>query len=332
MEIVSTAALAPLLVSPVPLPCRAGKRTADSLVDDDGLWHCSLGCGTLYERSSGRSIRRHMTSCFRSHWPGGQQLSESEVQLLMSTQQESGLLVTGLRRWKKRQSCRAKVDIHEDETWTCPKGCSKVYRLTSSRSIQQHLLVCVEHSSTTDEPAPTANESPTEDSAPAARALSVGDCTRAVEHRSGTLAFPGESPVSVPTTPDSVPRLDIEPIRYGSAHTQSSLASAIPGQFDGTSDDGSFMEESDYSTHALQIHYDDNMQHDHFFSPNTLKAQYPSFAYSWEDTPLRMLLRRHQAEVQQINARHNTEILALHETAAVFYTAPTYSAPLLQAQ
>ena len=140
----------PFLVSPAALVCPsssigrpAAKRTADALIDDDGLWHCSLGCGTLYERSSGRSIRRHMTSCFRSHWPGGQELGESEVQALMSTQQESGQSATGLRRWKKRQSCRAKVDIDKDETWTCRKKCGKLYRLTSPRSIQQHQLACV---------------------------------------------------------------------------------------------------------------------------------------------------------------------------------------------
>jgi hypothetical protein len=326
---------APHLGPPVPLACpsssvgRPAKRTADALVDDDGLWHCSLGCGTLYERSSGRSIRRHMTSCFRSHWPGGQELGESEVQALMSTEQESGQLVTGLRRWKKRQSCRARVDINEDETWTCPKGCSKVYRLTSSRSIQQHLLACVAHtsSSITEDRAPTSG-----DRAPTVSILSLGDYARAVEHPSGTITFPVLSPVSIPTTPDSIATLDRTTI---AAYTPSSLGSAIPGQFDGMTDDASFMEESDYSLHAMPVCYDDHM-HELVFSPTAQTAQYPLFAYNWEDTPLRMLLRRQQAEVQQISARHTTEIIALHERAPVVCTETKWShacpPPSLQAQ
>ena len=330
---------ASLLASPAALACpsssvgRPAKRTADTLADDDGLWHCSLGCGTLYERSSGRSIRRHMTLCFRSHWPGGQELSESEVQALMSTQQESGQLVTGLRRWKKRQNCRATVDIHEDETWTCPKGCSKVYRLTSSRSIQQHLLACVADmsSSIIEDRVPMSR-----DRAPAVSVSSLGDYARGVERTSDTIALPIVivSPVSIPTTPDSTATLDMATIP---SYTSSSLGSAIPGQCDGMADDASSVEENDYSLRVMPVCYDDHM-HELVFSPSPTAqtAQYPQYAYNWEETPLRMLLRRQQAEVQQISARHTTEINALQERASVVCAETTWShacpPPSLQAQ
>ena len=199
----------------------------------------------------------------------------------MSSQQESGQLVTGLRRWKKRQSCRPTLDLDEDETWTCPNGCGKVYRLSSSRSIQQHVLACGVHAlSSIEECAPTTVEPQPENRAPAASTTSsTGDRALAVQHHSGTIAFSTDRPVYNPMTPDLVLEWDET---TGAAHTPSSRASNIPGQFDGTADDASFMEESDHSN------YDDNM-HGLVFSPSTVTAQHPLFADSWEDTPLRTL-------------------------------------------
>ena len=307
------------LASPAPFSfpsssaARPLKRAADVLVDDDGLWHCSLGCGTLYEKTSGRSIRRHMTSCFRSHWPGGQQLAESEVQALMSAQQESGQLVTGLRRWKKRQSCRSTVDLHDDETWTCPRGCTKVYRMTSSRSIQQHLLACRE-----DPPSSTTQDrgSPSGHGALTVDVSLPGNYAQVIGRTGNTVAFPTVSPVSSPTTPESMATLDTTTV---AAHTPSSLGSAIPGQFDCMADDASCMEESDYSLQAMPAYYDDHMR-ELVFPPSPQTVQYPQFALNREDTPLRMLLCRQQAEMQQISARHATEIVALQERAPAICT------------
>lgn len=330
-----------LVVSPAPLSSplspvgRGVKRAADGGpgVDeaDDGLWHCSLGCGRQYEKSSGRSIRSHMTSCFRSHWPGGQELNESDVQALMSAQQESGQLVTGLRRWKKRQSCRPTSSLAEDETWTCPNGCSKVYRLTSSRSIQQHALDCTAHgaSSETDEPAATTEQ---------ALAGHCPSTTITAKPHDDAASLPSLSPVSIAstttTTSSSVSQSDETATIATTAHTPFSQSS-MPGQYDGMADYDSFMVESDDTTHALLARDGDNM-HDTVFSPTTLTAQFPSFAYGWKDTPLRSLLRRHQVEIQQTNARHVTEIIALHESSVGVYTETAYpyaySVPLLQAQ
>ena len=106
------------------------------------VWSCGYGCGKRYKRSSGRSIRRHITSCFRRHWPGGVTLTEEQVSALISSEQEKGRLVTGLRRWKMRQSRRRAEDLPDAERWTCPFGCGKRYRSTSSRSIQNHANGC----------------------------------------------------------------------------------------------------------------------------------------------------------------------------------------------
>ena len=277
-----------------------------------------------------------MTSCFRSHWPGGQQLSESEVQALISSQQESGQLVTGLRRWKKRQSCRPTSSLAEDETWTCPNGCSKVYRLTSSRSIHQHVLHCVvrraSSESDVDEPTPTAYE-PLSRHHPA----TIHTVEHTVEPHSGTAPFPSSSPVLTTTATPHVVSQHLDETAT-TAHTPFSPGE-IPSQYDGTADDESLMGESDASNHAMLIR-DGEDTHDIVFSPSSLTAQIPSFASDWEDTPLRSLLRHHSVEVQQTNARHMTEIIALQESAVGVYTEiaypqtaypQTYSVPLLQA-
>ena len=115
---------------------------SDSSGSNATLWHCSYGCGKVYCKSSSRSIRRHVVSCFKVHWPGGAELSDSELSSLMAMQQDRGLLVTGLRRWKMRQSRRPANELTETEKWRCPWNCGKFYRSTGSRSIQSHATTC----------------------------------------------------------------------------------------------------------------------------------------------------------------------------------------------
>ena len=123
-------------------PSTAGSAVSLPSVPSDALWHCSFQCGKTYKKSSGRSIRRHVIACFRQHWPGGDALKEEELSRLISSQQESGKLTTGLRRWKMRQSRRNADDLSDSERWTCPFQCGKHYRSTSSRSIQLHANRC----------------------------------------------------------------------------------------------------------------------------------------------------------------------------------------------
>ena len=52
------------------------------------------------------------------------------------------MLVTGLRRWKMRQSRRSAHELTEGEKWLCPWNCGKFYRSTSSKSIQKHGTTC----------------------------------------------------------------------------------------------------------------------------------------------------------------------------------------------
>ena len=73
-------------------------------------WRCWYGCGKEYKKSSGRSIRRHVTCCFRQHWPGGETLTEEQVSALISSQQESGQLQTG-----DRQEFRAREDSQSED-------------------------------------------------------------------------------------------------------------------------------------------------------------------------------------------------------------------------
>ena len=120
----------------------AAAAHSDSSSSSNTLWHCSYGCGKVYRKSSGRSIRRHVVSCFKVHWPGGADLSDSELSTLIALQQDRGLLVTGLRRWKMRQSRRPAHELTESEKWRCPWNCGKFYRSTSSRSIQRHATTC----------------------------------------------------------------------------------------------------------------------------------------------------------------------------------------------
>ena len=114
---------------------------AGGLLSDE-LWTCFYGCGKTYRKSSGRSIRRHVMQCFRLHWPGGDRLTEAEVSALISREQDAGHIVTGLRRWRMRQSRRSAGELAEHEKWKCPWECGQFYRSTSSRSIQRHAAIC----------------------------------------------------------------------------------------------------------------------------------------------------------------------------------------------
>ena len=106
-------------------------------------WRCFLGCGKSYKKSSGRSIRRHALSCYRRHFPlecAGR--SDGEVHELLAARQEEGIVHTGLRAWRLRQSRRAAHDLPPRERWECPLGCRQYYRSTSSKSIEKHLETC----------------------------------------------------------------------------------------------------------------------------------------------------------------------------------------------
>ena len=89
------------------------------------LWQCSLGCGQRYARSSGRSIRKHFAACFRSCWPGGDQLTENALEALISAQQSRGVLDTGLRSWKMRCSSTVRP---------VPRGGRRRHSATEERS------------------------------------------------------------------------------------------------------------------------------------------------------------------------------------------------------
>jgi hypothetical protein len=62
------------------------------------------------------------------------------VDELISAQQESGKLVTGLRRWRMRQSIS--MEGHGEREWTCPQVCGQSYRASSTRRIEQHGAKC----------------------------------------------------------------------------------------------------------------------------------------------------------------------------------------------
>ena len=223
--------------------------------------------------------------CFRHHWPGGSTLSDShsELQTLMSAQQESGHLVTGFRRWKMRQSSRSTLELGDGEKWTCPRGCGQLYRVSSTRSIQKHTITCKRPTSQesaegrdycTDEP-------PTESSF----ALAVdNDPKQGEESRISQSECKLERPIA----------------RRG-----------IPGQFDGFEEEqlGQKMEESDMALHYESGGIDSSPTH-------TLPASSLTSTLDWENTPLRRLLRRQQLETDHLSAQHFMEAAALRDEPA----------------
>ena len=107
------------------------------------VWHCPLGCGQSYKKSSGRSIRRHFVSCFRQHnQSAAASMSDSQLSSLIAERQDTGQLQTGLRRWKMRSARRRVDELRDEERWQCVWGCGKRYRSTSTRSISRHIAEC----------------------------------------------------------------------------------------------------------------------------------------------------------------------------------------------
>ena len=107
------------------------------------VWHCPLGCGQSYKKSSGRSIRRHFVSCFRQHnQAAASSMTDSQLSGLIAERQDTGQLQTGLRRWRMRSSRRRVDELRDEERWECVWGCGKRYRSTSTRSIQRHIADC----------------------------------------------------------------------------------------------------------------------------------------------------------------------------------------------
>ena len=107
------------------------------------VWQCPLGCGQSYKKSSGRSIRRHLVSCFRQHnQSAAATMSDSQLSTLIAERQDTGQLQTGLRRWRMRSSRRRVDELRDEERWQCVWGCGKRYRSTSTRSIQRHIAEC----------------------------------------------------------------------------------------------------------------------------------------------------------------------------------------------
>ena len=110
--------------------------------DSAHSWQCSYSCGTVYRKSSGRAIRRHMIKCFRTQWPCFAGLADKQIDRMIGEQQDRGLLITGIKQWRLRKGTRSAHELLEHEKWHCPWDCGKYYRNTSSTSIQRHARVC----------------------------------------------------------------------------------------------------------------------------------------------------------------------------------------------
>lgn len=124
-------------VKPESAPVRGRRSRPD-------VWTCFLGCGQNYRKSSGRSIRRHVIACFREYYPSETApLTDSQLNDLLATRQETGSIDTGLRTWRLRQQRRNAGDLPVNERWQCPNNCGRCYRATSVKSIQKHLVTCV---------------------------------------------------------------------------------------------------------------------------------------------------------------------------------------------
>jgi hypothetical protein len=229
-----------------------------------------------------------MTACFRTHWPGGDKLSDVEVQNLMSAEQASGHLVTGLRRWKLRQTARSTRELIGAERWTCSFACGQVYRVSSSRSIQQHLLRCKQR----PHGAPAGDGEDVKPAALSASSLPVS----AAEGRAGGSEVKVDRP---------------------------SASWRMPSQVDGLEDDAQFVEEKPASSELWQ--YENSS--DDLSSPRTIQSPHPLSSRGWADTALHILLRRQQQEAEHLSARHFMEIVALREESEVATRSSASSAP-----
>jgi hypothetical protein len=230
-----------------------------------------------------------MTSCFRNHWPGGSTLSDSELQALMSTQQGNGHLVTGLRRWKMRQSSRSTLELSIGEKWICPQGCGQVYRVSSTRSIQKHMATCKQRSSEK----PTDHTGYRRDDFVNFSLVPVvaGDGKQGEDLREGRSESELEQPVAL---------------------------TSVPGQFDGFQEDTQLEQDMDESDHVL-------LPTSSSFSLSPSHAL-PTFNFTttldWEDTPMHRLLRRQQLETESLSAQHFMEVVALRDQSVTdFHTS-----------
>ena len=105
-------------------------------------WSCPFRCGRSYERSSVRSIRRHLTQCCTVNHPAARGLEWDEVRQMLDGWVEQGLIQPGMK-WKKRKRPRTLNELSDTDCWQCPlHGCQKRYLRHSSRSIRRHLEIC----------------------------------------------------------------------------------------------------------------------------------------------------------------------------------------------
>ena len=198
----------------------------------------------------------------------------------MSAQQESGQLVTGLKRWKMRQSCRSTSELSDGEKWICPRGCGKMYRVSSTVSIQKHTVRC---SGRPGVESPRDKDDGSDASSESSLALTVvGE-----EKRGGNVS---ESKLDRPL---SIMR--------------------IPAQFDGFEEDTHLGPDIDNSDNAL-LHQSSSSQGHTFHS---LAFPDHQFIQGWEGTSLRELLRRQQLETEHLSARHSMEIVALRDGSGI---------------
>jgi hypothetical protein len=221
---------------------------------------------------------------FRAHWPGGSTLSDSKVQALMSKQQATGHLVTGLRRWKMRHSGRSILELSDREKWACPRGCGQMYRVSSTRSIKQHIVSCV----------PRSSLEPAEDS---------GCCTDNIVNSSLVVNSEGKQEEEL-RLQQSKSRLE-QPV----------VLRRVPAQFDGFQEDNELAQDMDGSDNAL-LRGSSSIS----LCPSpTLPASNFDSTLDWENTPIRRLLRRQQLELEQLSAQHFMQVVTLQDESATAF-------------
>ena len=123
-------------------PHRVGPAEAAAEAGLLPAWHCPFDCGQTYKRSSGRSIRRHVDACFRSHHTPTAAPSDSELSALISAQQVSGQQHVSIRRWRMKRARQVAEELADTDRWDCMWACGKSYHSTSIRSIQRHVSHC----------------------------------------------------------------------------------------------------------------------------------------------------------------------------------------------
>ena len=124
-------------------------------------WLCPLQCGAQYERSSMRSIRRHLTLCFRDCHADMRALDLPAVQRLLKRCVDEGSVRPGFQSWTKRKRPRRLDELQEEDCWSCPmQGCTTRYLRSSSRSINAHLKRCTSSSPATQPSSPASTVTP----------------------------------------------------------------------------------------------------------------------------------------------------------------------------